>query len=63
MRRLKKRGQSTLEYLIVLTVIIAAIIGISSTAIKTNWSQLHNRALNRWTSTDVFTTNMLPAVP
>jgi hypothetical protein len=32
--RIGKRGQSVLEYVIVLTVIIAAVIGVAATAIK-----------------------------
>jgi competence protein ComGC len=60
MRRSKKRGQSTIEYLIILSVIIAAIILIAQNMLKPQLQQITNRAVQRMTDTRVITPNMLP---
>jgi Flp pilus assembly pilin Flp len=46
MRRFDRRGQSIVEYLIIATVIVAAIIAIRS-KVSTNMNSLFNNAANK----------------
>lgn len=63
MRIRRRRGQSTIEYLVILSAIIAVIITIASTILKPQVISVSNRALRRMKSSEVFTDTMLPALP
>lgn len=54
-----KKGQSTLEYLIIVVVIIALLITIATTVFKPNISSLLNR-VTRKPAAMVDSVNMIP---
>lgn len=55
-----RKGQSTMEYLIVLAVIIAVIVVVATGAFRTQISDILNRVARK-PATMVDSTNMIPA--
>ena len=56
-----RKGQSTLEYLIILAVIITVIVVVATGAFKTNIASLFRRAATK--PSNMITEAMLPADP
>ena len=60
LRQKKSRGQSTVEYLVIFGVVLAAVIIVATTLIQGRVTDIYGRAANRINDPEVITTNMLP---
>lgn len=56
--KLERKGQSTVEYLIIFAVIVAIVVGVATLVFKPNIENIFNRAAKR--PSTIVTANMLP---